>query len=75
MDNKLNYDKKYYRNKRREKEIPLSGALAKYVGTSYGHILQWEKKENHPMQRDKIERYVAYIEAYPEEPLETNINV
>lgn len=64
------YDKAYWRKLRREKEIPLSGKLSSWVGCSYAHLLQWEKKENHPMTEDKIERYIAYIKAYPEAPPE-----
>lgn len=68
MRAKTKYDKLYWRTQRRSKEIPLVGALATYVGAGYGHILQWEKKKNHPMQEDKIERYIAFIKAYPDEP-------
>lgn len=68
MSDTAKYDKTYWRKLRREKEIPLSGNLANYVGASYAHIAQWEKKEVHPMAEDKIERYIAFIEAYPNEP-------
>jgi hypothetical protein len=68
MKIKEKYDNVYWRMQRRMKEIPLTGALSKYVGCSYNHIAQFEKKPNHPMQEDKIERYIAFIEAYPNEP-------
>jgi hypothetical protein len=65
---KQKYDNRYWRQQRRIKEIPLTGALADYVGCGYGHIQQWEKKDNHPMQEDKIERYIDFIESYPNLP-------
>lgn len=68
MSEEQKYDKTYWRKLRREKEIPLSGRLAEYVGASYAHIAQFEKKPNHPMAEDKIERYIAFIKAYPESP-------
>ncbi|MGZ4161017.1 MAG: hypothetical protein ACXVNF_09530 [Neobacillus sp.] len=54
--------------KRISKGIKLSGALCDYVGCSYAHLAQWEKKDKHPMAEDKIERYKAFIDAYPNPP-------
>jgi hypothetical protein len=64
------YDNVYWRKLRREKEIPLVGALSEYVQASYSHIAQWEKKPNHPMAEEKIERYIAFITAFPDAPPE-----
>lgn len=58
---------KGWRSLRLNKDIKLSGGLSEYVGCSYAHLAQWEKKENHPMSPDKIQRYKFYIENYEKE--------
>ncbi|MOA70422.1 hypothetical protein D3C78_1992940 [compost metagenome] len=50
-----------------QKGIKLSGKLAEYVGVTHAAISMHENEKHH-MAADKIERYKAFIEAYPDEP-------
>lgn len=61
------YDNVYWRKLRREKEIPLRPHLNAFIGCSYNLVSMWETGKAN-MVEDKIERYIAFVEAYPEEP-------
>jgi DNA-binding transcriptional regulator YiaG len=52
-----------WRKKRRAKEISVE-EIAQIIGCSHAHISQWEKKENHSVQYDKVQIYMDYIENY-----------
>lgn len=62
-----NQDNKAWKLKRIGKGIKLSGDLAKYVNCTHSLISMYEN-EKAPMAANKIERYKAFIEAYPDEP-------
>jgi len=62
-----NNENQAWKIKRITKGIKISGALSEYVQCRHSLISMWENNKA-PMAADKIERYKAFIEAYPDEP-------
>lgn len=62
-----NNDNQAWKLKRIQKGIKLSGKLAAYVEVTHAMISMFEN-DKAQMAAEKIERYKAFIEAYPDEP-------
>lgn len=73
MENTQKYDNVYWRKLRREKEIPLRGDLNKYLSCTY-NLISMHERGHATMAEDKIERYIAFIKAYPDAPPEIEDN-